>query len=446
MHIFPQLRKLENKYAGELAVVGVHSAKFTAEKATDNVRKAILRYEIDHPVVNDKDFQVWQEYGIRAWPTLIFIDPEGKLIGKHEGEIALESFERVIGEMVAEFDENNLIDRRPLKFKLEREKEWERLLSFPGKVLAHEASGRVFVSDSNHNRVLVLSNEGEVLNVVGTGKGELVDGSFDQAGFNDPQGMDLAGDTLYVADTKNHAIRAVDLANQRVETIAGTGEQAMMFHRGGDGLSTALNSPWDVTLADGALFIAMAGFHQLWRLDLRSKLVQPHAGSGKERIVDGPLDMAQLAQPSGIATDGDKLYFTDSETSAVRTADVQAGGNVATIAGLDLFTFGDVDGTGDEVRLQHPLGIDLHDDVLFITDTYNNKVKKVFPATRGAATFLGTGTPGHKDGPGAQAEFDEPGGLSVADGTLYVADTNNHSIRVVDLESQEVSTLELTGV
>ena len=129
--------------------------------------------------------------------------------------------------MVAEFDENNLIDRRPLKFKLEREKEWERPLSFPGKVLAHEASGRVFVSDSNHNRVLLLSNEGEVLNVVGTGKGELVDGSFDQAGFNDPQGMDLAGDTLYVADTKNHAIRAVDLANQRVETIAGTGEQAM---------------------------------------------------------------------------------------------------------------------------------------------------------------------------------------------------------------------------
>ena len=446
MHIFPQLRKLEHKYAGELAVVGVHSAKFTAEKATDNVRKAILRYEIDHPVVNDKDFQVWQEYGIRAWPTLIFIDPEGNLIGKHEGEIALEPFERVIGEMVAEFDEKGLINRRPLQYKLERDKEWERPLSFPGKVLADEASGRIFVSDSNHNRVLVLSNKGEVLHVVGTGKGELVDGSFSEAAFNDPQGLELAGDTLYVADTKNHAIRAVDLANKKVETIAGTGEQATTFHRGGDGLSTALNSPWDVALADGALFIAMAGFHQLWRLDLRSKLVQPHAGSGKERIVDGPLDMAQLAQPSGIATDGKKLYFTDSETSAVRTAAVQSGGSVATIAGLDLFTFGDVDGTGDQVRLQHPLGIDLHDNVLFITDTYNNKVKKVYPATRGAVTFLGSGTAGHIDGPGAQAQFDEPGGLSVADGKLYVADTNNHSIRVVDLESQQVSTLELTGV
>ena len=445
MHVFPQLRKLESKYAGELAVVGVHSAKFTAEKDTGNVRKAILRYEIDHPVVNDKDFQVWQLYGIRAWPTLIFIDPEGGLIGKHEGEIPLETFDQVIGEIVAEFDEKGLIDRRPLEFKLERDKEWERPLSFPGKVLADEVSGRIFVSDSNHNRVLVLSNEGEVLQVVGTGKGELVDGSFSEAAFNDPQGLELAGETLYVADTKNHAIRAVDLANQSVQTIAGTGEQAMAFHRGGSGPSTALNSPWDIALADGAIFIAMAGFHQLWRLDLKSKLVQPHAGSGRERIVDGPLDEAQLAQPSGIATDGTKLYFTDSETSAVRTADVDSHGSVGTIAGMDLFTFGDVDGTGDQVRLQHPLGIDLHEGVLFITDTYNNKVKKVFPATRDAATFLGNGTPGHVDGPGALAQFDEPGGLSVANGKLYVADTNNHSIRVVDLESQEVSTLELIG-
>ena len=233
MHIFPQLRKLENKYAGELAVVGVHSAKFTAEKDTGNVRKAILRYEIDHPVVNDKDFQVWQLYGIRAWPTLIFIDPEGNLIGKHEGEIPLEPFDRVIEEVVAEFDEKGLIDRRPLEFKLERDKEWERPLSFPGKVLADSASGRIFVSDSNHNRVLVLSNEGEVLQIVGSGVGGLVDGPFNEAAFNDPQGLELAEDTLYVADTKNHAIRAVDLANQRVETIAGTGEQAMAFHRGG---------------------------------------------------------------------------------------------------------------------------------------------------------------------------------------------------------------------
>ena len=447
MHVFPQLRKLEQKYAGELAVVGVHSAKFTAEKETENLRRAILRYEIEHPVVNDRDFQIWQQYAIRAWPTLMFLDPQGKVIGKHEGEIALEPFDAVIEEMVRQFDEDGLLDRRPMRFKLERERELERALSFPGKVLADEASGRLFVADSNHNRVVVASLEGDAVAVVGSGSKGLVDGGFDEAAFDDPQGMALDGNVLYVADTKNHAIRAVDLADRTVKTVAGTGRQAQGFHAGGELLTTDLNSPWDLVLHGGRLYIAMAGFHQLWRLDLGvGGSVGPYAGSGRERIVDGPLASAQLAQPSGIATDGERLYFTDSETSAVRTADLRDDGQVGTIAGMDLFTFGDVDGTGDEVRLQHPLGVDLHDGVLFVADTYNNKIKRIFPATRGAATFLGTGEPGHQDGPGKLAQFYEPGGLSVAAGRLYVADTNNHAVRVADLESQEVTTLELRGL
>ena len=97
MHVFPQLRKLEQKYEEELAVVGVHSAKFVAEKDTANLRKAVLRYEIEHPVVNDADFAIWGEYTVRAWPTLMFIDPEGKVIGKHEGEITFDVFDRIIG-------------------------------------------------------------------------------------------------------------------------------------------------------------------------------------------------------------------------------------------------------------------------------------------------------------------------------------------------------------
>lgn len=446
MHIFPQLRKLERKYANELAVVGVHSAKFTTEKATHNVRKAVLRYEIEHPVVNDKDFVVWQHYGVRAWPTLMFIDPEGKVIARHEGEFPLEALDGVIGEMIKEFDAHGLMDRRPLRFKLEREKELERPLSFPGKVEADAASGRLFIADSNHNRIVVASLDGQILDIVGSGRAGLADGGFGEAAFNDPQGMALDGEILYVADTRNHAIRKVDLVKHTVQTIAGTGEQAMMSRTGGAGVSTSLSSPWDVALSDGTLYIAMAGFHQLWKLDLATNEVRPHAGNGRERIVDGPLASAQLAQPSGIATDGTKLYFTDSETSSIRTADLGSDGSVATIVGLDLFTFGDVDGVGDQVRLQHPLGIDVREGILYIADTYNNKVKRGFPATRGVTTLLGSGDPGHKDGAGRKAQFHEPGGLSVADGKLYIADTNNHAIRVADLKSQEVTTLELKGI
>ncbi len=443
MHLFPQLRKLEQKYAGELAVVGVHSAKFDAERATSNVRQAILRYGIEYPVANDREFALWKRYGVRAWPTLMFVDPKGRVIGRHEGEIPFEDFDRVIGEMVREFDDAGLIDHRPLKFKLERENEMDRPLSFPGKVLADARSGRLFIADSNHNRLVIASLGGKVLDVVGSGEAGLSDGDYGQARFNGPQGMALSGNTLYVADTENHAIREVDIANQNVKTLAGTGEQAVTFHDGGVGTETPLNSPWDLAFHDGALYVAMAGFHQLWRLDLTTLAMRPHAGSGREGIVDGPQKSAELAQPCGIATDGARLYFADSETSSIRTAALDGAGRVETIVGLDLFTFGDVDGVGDRVRLQHTQGIDALDGTLYIADTYNNKVKRISPDTRESTTYLGSGRPGHRDGPGELAEFHEPGGLSIAGGLLYVADTNNHAIRVADLDTREVITLEL---
>ena len=446
MHIFPQLRKLEEKFARELTVVGVHSAKFTAEKETENLRRAVLRYEIEHPVVNDRDFQVWQQYTVKAWPTLIFIDPAGKLVGKHEGEITLDAFDKLISDMVEEYDAQGLIRRSELRFKPEKEKEWERALSFPGKVLADAESDRLFIADSNHNRIVVTDLDGNALHVIGSGDQGFKDGPFQTAAFYDPQGMALSGDTLYVADTKNHAIRKIDLAAQEVTTLAGTGEQAKTFHQGGNGRFVALNSPWDVEISGDVLYIAMAGFHQLWSLDLRFNEARPYAGSGRERIVDGPLAEAQLAQPSGIVADDTKLYFTDSETSAIRSADLKSTGAVTSIVGQDLFTFGDVDGIGDQVRLQHPLGIDLDDGVLYITDTYNNKIKRIYPTTRGASSLLGTGKPGHTDGQADVAEFHEPGGISVAGGAIYIADTNNHAIRVAPLDTLEVSTLEIRGL
>ncbi len=440
------MRKLEEKYADELIVVGVHSAKFSAEKDYENVRKAVLRYEIEHPVVNDKDFEVWQQYGARAWPTLMFIDPEGKVLGKHEGEFAVSDLDSLLSKMIDEYDNNQLVNRTPITLSLEKDKEWERALSFPGKVLADEQSDRLFVADSNHNRIVVTDLRGRLKHVIGSGERGLRDGNFEQAEFYDPQGMALRDDTLYVADTKNHALREVDLANQNVKTIAGNGEQARMFHRGGNARFVQLNSPWDVVVEGQNLYIAMAGFHQLWRYDLLTREANPYAGNGRERITDGVLFRAELAQPSGIVSDGKKLYFTDSETSAVRSADINGKGLVETIVGLHLFEFGDVDGVGDEVRLQHPIGIELHDGVLYVADTYNNKIKRIYPTTRGASSFLGIGTPGHEDGAGVFAQFHEPAGLSVARGKLYIADTNNHAIRVADLETQEVSTLEIEGL
>ena len=427
-----------------MAVVGIHSAKFTQERETPSLRRAVLRYEIEHPVLNDKDFNVWSQYSVRAWPTLIFLDPMGKVLGKHEGEFSLGAMDNLIGKLIAQYRESGDIGSVPLPTLLERDKEKDETLSFPGKVVTDAARSRLFIADSNHHRVVVASTTGSIESVIGSGDKGLRDGGYAQAQFNDPQGMALDGDILYVADTKNHAIRRVDLAEKTVTTLSGNGEQSLRFHQGGPGRDVQLNSPWDVTVHDGVLYIAMAGFHQLWKLDLRMGEVRPHAGSGREHIQDGPLAEAMLAQPSGITTDGSKLYFTDSETSSIRMADLHAHGQVASLVGLDLFTFGDVDGIGDDVRLQHPIGICLSEGELITTDTYNNKIKRLSPVSRKVTTLFGNGVPGHQDGAAQSAQFDEPGGVAVLNGKLYIADTNNHAIRVADLGSLEVSTLEIS--
>ena len=446
MHVIPDLKKLEHKYPNELVVIGVHSAKFTNERDTDNIRQAILRYEIEHPVVNDKDMIVWQEYTVRGWPSLYLIDPAGKIIGYTSGEGIYEPFDKLIAKVIETFDAKKLIDRRPLSLKLERNRVPASMLAFPGKVLADEKSKRLFIADSNHNRIVVLSLEdNSVKEVIGAGEIGLIDGSFENSAFNHPQGMAFDGTTLFVADTENHALRAVDLARRTVTTIAGTGQQSrehLTF--GGQGKQIALNSPWDLTLHDGMLYIAMAGPHQLWRMNPKTGGIAPYAGTGREARIDGPLAEAALAQPSGITTDGKKLYFADSEVSSIRSADLDPSGKVDTIVGEDLFEFGDKDGKGEQVRLQHPLGVAYHDGWLYVADTYNNKIKRVSPKEQTSARFAGTGAGGLRDGESAM--FDEPGGVSVALGKLYVADTNNHAIRVVDLKTKLTETLQIKGL
>jgi DNA-binding beta-propeller fold protein YncE len=439
------VRRLGRKWERELVVIGVHSPKFIGERDTESVRQAILRLGVGHPVVNDRDFRVWQAYAARAWPTLLFIDPRGKVIGKHEGEFPLEAFDRVIGEMVAEFDGAGLLDRRPLSLGSEGVDE-AAPLRFPGKVVADEATDRLFISDTGHHRIVVADLGGAVQQVIGSGAEGRDDGPVEVATFSHPQGLALSGTTLYVADTENHMLRAVDLAAGAVTTLAGTGEQLMGPRVGGPARGTALASPWDLAVLDGTLYAAMAGTHQLWAMRLDSGFIVPHTGNGREDLVDGPLDAASMNQPSGLVSDGTRLWVADSEASAIRVVEPGAGGHIRTVIGEGLFEFGDRDGRGpSEVRLQHPVGIAWHAGTVYIADTYNHKIKRLDPATAECRTWLGSGEPGVDDGEAETASFSEPSGLAVADGRLYVADTNNHAVRVVELETGLVSTLLLRG-
>ena len=456
MHILPELKKLERAYPNNVVVIGVHSGKFAAEHNATNIREAVLRHDIEHPVVNDPNHLIWRRYDVRMWPTLCIIDPSGRLIARHEGEIRFPVLDRFLRGRLAGYRKMRLLDETPLRFELERHSAPLTPLRFPGKVLADESSDRLFIADSSHNRIVITKLNGDLIDVVGSGAIGKQDGSFQESSFDHPQGLALFKQSLYVADTENHNIRVVDLATKRVSTVAGTGRQAAVRPRPG---SRHLNSPWGLCLHKETIYIAMAGSHQLWKLSTRGGTAKWFSGNGVEDIVDGrlkstvfgQLGYASYAQPSGLATDGRWLYVADSEGSSIRAVPLRIGGTryVRTVLGTSalssnrLFTFGDRDGPVANGLLQHPLGVICVGQRLYVADTYNNKIKVIDLKSSVIRTLAGTFQPGKSDSP---PRFDEPAGISYAAGKLYVADTNNHAIRVLDLTARSVSTLVIDGL
>lgn len=452
IHVIPDLKFLEEKYEKELVVIGVHSAKFDNEKLSDNIRDAILRYEIKHPVVNDSEMLIWRKFGTRSWPTLALIDPEGKFVGAQGGEGNRILFDNVIGKLVEYHRWKGTLNETPLTFDLEQSNRQPTALRYPGKVLADAESNRVFISDSNHNRIVITDRSGKLLDTVGSGQIGRTDGDYATAEFDHPQGMELVGNTLYVADTENHLLRTIDLENKKVATLAGTGKQGRPRSVHGDVDKTLLNSPWDLCHIDGMIYIAMAGPHQIWSHKLGSDKIGVHAGNAREDVINGNLDTASFAQPSGLTRNSNGTFFfvADSEGSSIRQVPVAQDGKVTTIAGTSelargqsLFAFGDIDGVGADARLQHPLGVAWQQGYVYVADSYNHKIKQINLADQTVTTWLGDGKAGNSLSP---VQLSEPAGLSIAGGKLYIADTNNHRVLTVDLKTKEAAVLFIEGL
>lgn len=429
-------------------MIGVHSAKFPAEKITENIRAAVIRHGIQHPVVNDADFAVWSQYGVRAWPTVILVDPLGKVIGQQAGEIEAASLATVIDNMIADFKAQGLLDETPMMGLLpEIAHEPPRLLQHPSKLL-YATGDRLFIADTGHHRLVEVQLSldglsGEIVRTFGSGAPGLQDGHIQQAQFYDPHGMALHGTTLYVADTENHAIRAIDLVRETVRTVAGTGHKARgLTVSGSIPVTMELRSPWALALLDELLWIAMAGSHQIWVL-LGEEQLGVFAGNGAEALIDGLCGEASFNQPSDLVVAMDHLFVADAEASAIRALTLDDEPTVFTLVGQGLFEFGDIDGVGASVRLQHPTGLAIAQNLLYIADSYNHKIKILNPTTGAVTTIIGSGKAGVADGNFRLAQLFEPEGLVVANHRIYIADTNNHLIRVADLATEQVYTLDL---
>jgi thiol-disulfide isomerase/thioredoxin/sugar lactone lactonase YvrE len=431
IHVLEDLRRLEAKFGDKLAVIGVHTPKFDNEKNLDTLRSIVIRYRIEHPVVNDVDFSLATYYRMRAWPTQVVIDPQGKVAGQVVGEKNYEVLEQGIETLIER--QGKKINTDPLPIRLERDGAQDSLLAAPGKIAV--SGGRVAISDTLHNRVIFADDKGRVESIYGGTEVGFRDGRAASARFSSPQGLAFSGDGLYVADSGNHAIRHIDPATGRVETVAGGGEDEIGVDGDFEATAVRLRSPWGLALKDGRLYIAMAGTHQIWTLDIRAGRIRHYAGSGLEGLRDGTLAESRFSQPSGLSLHGNRLYVADAEDSAIRRIDIEAG-RVETLVGTGLFDFGDRDGAFEDALLQHVLGVAvLSETSLLVTDTYNHKLKRLDLKKRQVETLAGTGRPGRESGIPQALRLNEPGGLAVSGNRVLIADTNNNRIVRYDLDS-----------
>lgn len=389
LHVLDELRELEHKHPDTVVVIGVHSPKFAHEAEHAAVVDAVERYGVEHPVLDDPELATWKQYAVRAWPTLVVVDPEGYVVAQHAGEGHVHAIERLVRELEAEHEAKGTLRRGDGPYVAPEPE--ATVLRFPGKAVLLP-SGNFLVSDTTRHQLVELAPDGEsVVRRIGQGDHRgMTDSTWVRSRFNEPQGLALLPDgSVVVADTVNHTLRRYDPEAGRTTTLAGTGYQWMQGDdTSGPAREVNLSSPWDVAWWHGKVWIAMAGIHQLWTYDPDDGTVAVAAGTTNEGLVDGPAAEAWFAQPSGLAATPERLWIADSETSALRWMDPD--GTVHTAVGTGLFDFGHRDGAAEQALLQHPLGVTaLPDGSVAVSDTYNHALRRYDPAT-GEVTTLAT--------------------------------------------------------
>ncbi|MEZ0163851.1 thioredoxin-like domain-containing protein [Kineococcus sp. LSe6-4] len=422
LHVLAELRPLQERFADVLVTVGVHSPKFPHEADPPALDAAVDRLGVHHPVLDDADLLTWGAYAARAWPTLVVVDPEGYVVSSVSGEGHAAELELLVADLVAEHDRRGTLRRSGSTAP--PPPPGRTGLRFPARALPL-TGGTVLVADAGHHRLVELEADLSThRRHLGTGEPGLVDGRA--ARFAGPQGLALlpgdvaarVGYDVVVADTQNHALRGVRLADGDVRTVAGTGRPLRRREGGGPALGQDLSSPWDVAWFDGQLVVAMAGVHQLWAFDPEPGLVRVLAGTTAEGLRDGPAESAWCAQPSGLAAGagGRVLWFVDAETSALRSLRRSGSGagepdrgvpvvtdhrfaNVDPVArpgyvvrthvGAGLFEFGSLDGPAARARFQHPLGVAVAPDgTVLVADTFNGAVRRYDPVADAVTTVL----------------------------------------------------------
>ena len=311
------------------------------------------------------------------------------------------------------------------------------------------AQGNLYIADTANNRVRRVDlATGTITTFAGTGVAGFGgdSGPATAAQLSSPYGVALDSGNLYISDLTNQRIRRVDLATGTITTIAGTG----VAGSGGDGgpaTAAQLNSPVGLALGSGNLYIAQPAANRVRKVDLATGVITTFAGGGAVSLGDaGPATAAQLNIPYGVALDSRNIYIGDSANQRVRRVDM-ATGTITTFAGTGTAGFSGDGGPAAAAQLNLPWGIALDSQNLYIADSNNHRVRRVDLATGTITTFAGTGVAGFSGdgGPAAAAQLSDPRGVTVASGSLYISEYGGHRVRRVDLATGTITTFAGTG-
>ena len=425
-NLLDELMRLQARYPVALSVLGIHQPKFDSELDGRLVLKTANRLGLTFPVANDRSWSTWQHYGIQSWPSVALVDTRGRLRELFTGDDQAPRLETAIQGLIDEVGVALVQADPPRRLGTE-----PRLpLAFPSGLAVGE--NHLYVADTGHHRILECTHSGRVLREFGTGHGDLVDGAPEDAAFRLPRGLCLVRESLYVADTGNHALRRIRLLDGVVETLAGTGRPGTPREGSGKASELPMNQPWDVVGNLDRIYIAMAGANQVWEFELGQARLKLTAGSGELGIADGPARSAMFAHPAALVQVQQMLYVADAATSAVRA--VQTGqGQVQTLVGQGLYEFGDEDGQRREARLQYPLAIALDpaSPVLWIADSYNGSLRRLRLGGGDVSTHA------------LPQPLEQPAALATAPGSLWIANSGAHEVLRYDLGTGKLGRLPI---
>lgn len=428
------LKKLQDKYPNLLTIIGVHYPTFENEKNYLSVKKAIIRNEIDYPVINDAGLELSKKFDVKKSSTMLLFGLNGKILYNSNNFEDINEFYEKISKTISK---NKLsINRDELPIVLEKNTSISNILDGPRKMIFVDKFSykniefpAIVIANTGNNSIIISKLSGEIIYKIGSGVSGFENGEFSKAKFYQPQSMLYANNKLYIADMGNNSIRIADFETQKISTLIGNGNQGgQILSKRNNAEDTELNHPNDIEFfpSKNSLVINNSGTNQILVYDLDKKDIAVLAGNSQSDDVDGIYPNNSLNNVADMAVHNKKLYLIQSKNGLIKSLNID--GELVTI------------NANNPVKFQNPNAIIVDDSGIYIADSFNHSIKK-YDLTTNQITKIAGNNRGEEIGD--KTQFDEPSGMVAFIDKIYVSDTNNNRILMVNKGNAASSLLDI---